>query len=187
MHKIKYPLFAKPRGHATGLRRPRTLAIRPPRRTMFAATLVALLSLAGCTTQPRVEAYLANIKPLPSTLFEQRAQIEIRIQNLSESPIEATGIDLSLVVNNRRLARGVDNRAISIAPLSDTTTKVVVSSSVFDTIRQLLTLGNVQTFRYGLKGKLFTSGLNHRFSRSGEISREDLSVLAPKQSAPIQN
>ena len=136
--------------------------------------------LTGCATEPVVDVYLVSIKPAPSTLFEQRAELNLRFQNLQDSPLKASGVDLRLIVNDRQIARGVDNKTFTIPPLADATTTVVVSSSVFDTVRQLMALKDVQTFSYGLKGSLHTGGANRRFEKSGEIGRSSLAPLAPQ-------
>ena len=133
--------------------------------------------LTGCVTQPNVEVYLTNLTPMPSTLFEQRVKLDLRIQNLTEQPIEATGLDVALRVNDKRLARGVDAASFTVPRLGDATASVVVSTSVFDTIRQILGLQDRQTFSYTLKGRVITPGIDQRFSRSGEISRTDLQAL----------
>jgi len=121
--------------------------------------------------------YLTNITPLPSTLFEQRVRLDLRVKNLHETPIQATGIDVSLRLNGKRLARGVDGKAISVPRLGETTASVVVSSSIFDTVKQVLSLRDRDVFTYGLSGKLITQGIDKRFSRSGEISRAELQPL----------
>lgn len=143
--------------------------------------LVSTALLGGCITQPKVEFYLTNIAPLPSTLFEQRVRLDLRVQNLDERPLRASGADVALLVNGSRLARGVSNQEIELEALSDTTTSVVVSSSVFDSVRQLLGLPGREVFTYELRGKLFSPGLNRRFQRSGEFTREELNrLIAPK-------
>lgn len=144
-------------------------------RISLAVTLAA--GLAGCASEPVVDVYLVSIRPAPSTLFEQRAELSLRFQNLQDSPLNASGVDLILVINDRQIARGVDNRAFTIAPLSDATTTVTVSSSMFDTVRQLLALKDVSAYSYGLKGSLHANGAPRRFDRSGEIKRSSLAPL----------
>ncbi len=51
-------------------------------------------------------------------------------------------------------------------------------SSLFDTVKQILSLRDREVFTYTLKGKVFTSGLDQRFDKSGEISRSELEPLA---------
>ena len=139
--------------------------------------LCVLMALTGCTSTAAVDVYLTNITPMPSTLFEQRARLELRIQNLGEKPLQATGIDVDLRLNGKRLARGVDGVGFTVPRLGETTTSVVVSSSVFDTISQLLTLQGRDVFTYALKGRVITPGVDKRFSRAGQLSREDLQPL----------
>ncbi len=136
--------------------------------------------LSGCATTSNVDVYLANITPLPSTLFEQRVRLDLRVKNLGETPIQATGIDVALRLNGKALARGVDGQSINIPRLGETTASVVVSSSIFDTVTQLLSMRDRDLFTYGLTGKLLMPGLDKRFSHSGQISRSDLQPLVQK-------
>ncbi|XOV82213.1 MAG: LEA type 2 family protein [bacterium] len=139
--------------------------------------LTCLAVLSGCASTAGVDVYLTSITPLPSTLFEQRVRLDLRVKNLQETPIQASGIDVSLRLNGKRLARGVDGQAISVPRLGETTASVVVSSSIFDTVKQLLSMRERDVFTYGLSGKLITPGIDKRFNRSGEISRADLQPL----------
>jgi LEA14-like dessication related protein len=139
--------------------------------------LLWMAALGGCSTTQGVDVYLTNITPMPSTLFEQRVRLDLRVKNLQEAPIQATGIDVSLRLNGKRLARGVDGQTISVPRLGETTASVVVSSSIFDTVKQVLSLRDRDVFTYGLSGKLFTQGIDKRFNRSGEISRAELQPL----------
>ncbi len=141
------------------------------------ALLVAAVLLGGCVSEPVVDVYLVDIKPLPSTLFEQRAELKLRIQNLTETAMQGDGMDLKFTVNGRKLARGVSNENFEVPALADTVISIAVSSSIFDTLRQLLTISNRDTFTYGMRGKIFAPGLNKRFTRSGEITREELGAL----------
>ncbi|NKB99434.1 MAG: hypothetical protein GKR90_13190 [Pseudomonadales bacterium] len=146
---------------------------------LFVITFVLCFISSGCSPQPRLEVYLMNIAPMPSTLFEQRVRLDVRIQNLTETTVSASGADLALSVNGKRLARGVSNEPIQIGALADTTTSIVLSSSIFDSVRQLLGLKDREIFTYNLRGKLFTDGLDRRFQRRGEFTRANLNQLLP--------
>lgn len=145
--------------------------------------LCVLMALTGCASTAAVDVYLTNITPMPSTLFEQRARLDLRIQNLGEKPLQATGIDVDLRLNGKRLARGVDGVGFTVPRLGETTTSVVVSSSVFDTISQLLTLQGRDVFTYALKGRVITPGIDKRFSQAGQLSRADLQPLVSGRAA----
>ena len=149
------------------------------RRRVLTALLIAAAS--GCASQNQVDVYLTNLAPMPSTLFEQRVRLDLRFQNLTETPIEATGLDVALRVNDQRLARGVDARSFTIPRLGEAQASVVVSSGVFDTIKQILGIRDRQVFTYTLQGKVITAGVDKRFRQHGEISRAELQPLAGNQ------
>ena len=141
--------------------------------------LAAVLLASGCVTQPTLDVYVTNIVPLASSgLLEQRARMDLRLQNLSETPVQATGVDVRVVVNGTQLARGVSGTGFEIPRLDSVSTSVEVSASAFATIRQLLGIANRTRFYYQLKGRVFTDGVDKRFTRAGEFTREELSNLA---------
>ena len=146
-------------------------------RAYITLLIVSVLGLSGCVTEPVVAVYVTDLKPLPSTLFEQRLQLDLRVQNLSEKPIAANGVDLRLELNDRQWGRGVSAEAIDIPALGEGRTSVNVSSGVLDSVRQLLAIQGRDTFSFGLRGRLITPGRAKRFQRGGEISRADLERL----------
>jgi LEA14-like dessication related protein len=141
-------------------------------------TLV-LAVLAGCAGRPPVEVLLIGVAPVESTLFEQRLRLDFRLQNFSDRAIRATGFSVALDVNGRRLARGVDDGAVLLTGLSETTASAVVSTSLFDVARQLLDIRNRETFDYQLTGRLYLDGWPRSlpFTRSGRITRTELARL----------
>jgi len=151
------------------------------RALILPITLIISVTLPSCALQPRdVDVFLVQVSPLSSTLLEQRARIDIRIQNLSDNPIVATGMELQMDVNNRRFARGVSNAEFTIPRLGEELVSIDVSSSMLDTIGQLLSITQEGEFEYDLRGRLYTpTGRSQRFIRRGAISREDLRALAP--------
>ena len=157
-------------------------AIRPSaasagRAALGVAALVLLLT--GCASQPRMDVALVGLAPVESTLLEQRLRVDFRLQNFSEQVVRATGVEVTLNVNGQRLARGVDNGAFQVDRLGETRVSAVVSTSLFDVARQLLTLQDRETFSYELTGRVYLDGWPRSvpFSRSGEISRGDLARL----------
>lgn len=148
-------------------------------RLTLLVTLPALL-LAGCTSRPAVDVSLIGLAPVESTLFEQRLQLDLRLQNFSERVIRATGFEIALEVNGRPLARGVDDGSFLLTGLSERTVSATVSTSLFQVARQLLDMPNRERFEYALTGRLYLDGWPRSvaFSREGAISREDLQRLA---------
>ena len=143
-------------------------------KTRFTLVCLLILCLSGCMTQPTVDAYVTAITPMPSTLLEQRAEINLRLKNLSESNLVAEGIDVRLIVNGKQLARGVKAVDIQIDPLSETLASVEVSTRAIDVFRQVVGIQSRQTYSYQLKGRLIMAGLDQHFDHGGEISRAQL-------------
>jgi hypothetical protein len=95
-----------------------------------------------------------------------------------------------LYVNEQRLARGVSDGAFQVGRLGESRVSAVVSTSLFDVARQLLTLQDRQSFSYRIDGRIFLDGWPRSlpFRRGGEISRADLERLtggAGRAPAPL--
>ncbi len=150
------------------------------RMPVLRPVLVLLALLGGCASQPSVDVMLVGLAPMESTLLEQRLRLDFRLQNFGDRALEATGVEVTLNVNGRRLARGVDSGAFRVDRLGETRVSAVVSTSLFDVARQLLELPDRQSFSYELVGRVYLRGWPRSmgFNRGGEISRSDLARLA---------
>ncbi len=135
--------------------------------------------VAGCASAPAVEVSLIGLAPVEATLLEQRLRLDFRLQNFGDRALSARGVDLELDVNGQRLARGVDNQPFHVEALGEATVSTVVSTSLFNVARQLLSLRDRQSFSYELSGKVHLDGWprSARFRRTGEISRDGLARL----------
>ncbi len=114
-----------------------------------------------------------KLQPLPGSLLEQRVRVDLRIQNPSDQNIEVTGMQFKLDVNGKRLARGVSDAVYAIPRLSERTTSVVASTTVFDWLRGLMGLESRQVLTYRLSGKVYVRhGLRRSipFRKAGEIN-----------------
>lgn len=153
--------------------------IRRGRALLMSAGLLLTLLAGGCAA-PAVDVALVGMAPLPSTLLEQRLRLDFRLQNFSERTIRATGLEVTLDVNGQPLARGVDSGAFQLERLSESRVSAVVSTSLLAMTRQLLSLVERDKFDYQLRGRIYLDGWPRSigFTRSGEISREQLERLA---------
>lgn len=144
------------------------------------AALFVLLSLGACTglsslEPPEVQVTsLEMLAPAPGAL-EQRFAVGLRLVNPNNRGISIDGLDFELEVNGQRLARGVTNRAFELPPLGEAETSVVVTTSVFDILRQAVQLSErlEQTLDYRLRGRLHLgSGFVRTvpFDRSGKLT-----------------
>ncbi len=139
--------------------------------------LIFMMLLNGCASlSPRedsVRVNLSNLRMLESTLFEQRFEASIRVQNRSQSQLDVKGLSFDLSLNGKDFASGVSNSHMSIAPLSEGVISVNLTSTLFSLIRQVHSMQEIQNkpFSYELYGKVYTDYdfLGVSFSEKGEI------------------
>ena len=130
-------------------------------------TLFIQLNVSGS------EINLSNLRLLDSTLFEQRFEASIRIQNRSQSELNIKGLSYDLSLNDKDFASGVSDQKITIPPLSEGVISVNLTSTLFGLLRQVKSMQEVQRkpFSYDLYGSVYTEndlfGIN--FSEKGQI------------------
>ena len=94
---------------------------RPLRRARLGVT-AALLALAGCATlgtgEP-IEVQLVSLTPLPSTAFEHRLRVDLRLRNPNNRSYEIEGVRFLLDVNGERLASGLSNDRATLPRLGE--------------------------------------------------------------------
>jgi LEA14-like dessication related protein len=131
-------------------------------------------SLTALPVKPESpEVLLVNIKPLDTTIFEQRLQVDLRIRNPNDFDLEVTGLDFTLHLNDKRLARGLSNKASTIPRLGDSVLSVETTTSTLDVMRQLLNFRQDQDVTYQIEGVLHSKGTRLPFDNSGVIIEAD--------------
>ncbi|NNF44648.1 MAG: LEA type 2 family protein [Phycisphaerales bacterium] len=144
--------------------------------------LLALLALApGCTTMERPEVHVTNITPLESTLFEQRMQVDLRLQNPNPTDLALRGLDFTLDVNHRRLARGLSNEPIVVPALGEAEATIITSTTLFDLVRQASGLGVESELTYQLSGRVH---LDSGFGRTLRIEQSETLTALPRLGYP---
>jgi LEA14-like dessication related protein len=135
------------------------------------AILVALLAASsaafasGCASlgagREPIEVNLVQLAPLPSTAFEHRLRVDLRLRNPNNRDYEIDGLRFVLDVNGQRLASGVTNEAATLPRLGEVVIPVTTTTTLFDLVNQIVRFGTQQQprFEYRLRGKLFLAGL----------------------------
>ena len=149
-------------------------------QTITLLLIVAFLLNACAGLHPKeylIRVNLSNLKLLESTLFEQRFEATIRIQNRSQSELHIKGLSYDLSLNDKDFASGVSDKKSIIAPLSEGVISINLTSTLFGLIRQVNSIQEIQNkpFKYDLYGSVYTDNdlFGVSFSESGEI---DLSL-----------
>ena len=138
---------------------------------MLSMLLTACAGLRPAADSIRVN--LSNLKMLESSVFEQRFEADIRIQNRSQSELNIKGLSFDLALNDKDFASGVSNQQSTIPPLSEGVITINLTSSLFSLIRQFKSMQELQSkpFSYELHGSIFTDHdlFGVPFSERGEI------------------
>lgn len=118
---------------------------------------VAIL-LWGCAgLGKRVEpprAQLANITVQEVRGFEAVLEVELRLFNSNDVPMEIQGIDCELEINDKRLASGVSKTETKVPAYGTATIPITLYSSVLDVVRRVMELPGRENVDYKLTGNL---------------------------------
>jgi LEA14-like dessication related protein len=111
-----------------------------PLRSLFPVAVVLWVT-ACASLNTRVQApyiTIAGVEVTDVTLFEQRYQVQMRIQNPNDFELPIVGMSYELYINDRRFARGVSPVAVTISRFGEALVTVGMVSdlgSVLDSLR----------------------------------------------------
>jgi LEA14-like dessication related protein len=148
------------------------------RMTLGLAVLLAGCAALGTAPEPP-DVTVADLRPLESTLFEQRLEVDLRIRNPNPDPISIDGVDFTLEVNDRRLARGLGGESATIPAFGETLVTITATTTVVDMLRQVFALEGRETLDYRIDGKVYLEGFGRR-----SLAFERAGTLAPERPAP---
>jgi LEA14-like dessication related protein len=144
-------------------------------RNTLPLILVAVLA-SGCALMgPGIDPptfTLLDLRPLPGGAFEQRLELDLRVQNPNDFDVAIDGMRLQLDLNGQRLGRAVSNEALSVARLDEARMTIQASITLWAVARQLLALEGRQSLDYRLSGDIFVAGPRSTrvsFDSSGEV------------------
>jgi LEA14-like dessication related protein len=145
-----------------------------PRRIFFILLLSATFLLSGCAglrlQSPSVT--VANMNLIEANLLEQRFVFKLRIQNPNDMDIPITGMSFEIILNDQSFAKGVSNKAVKLARLSETLLEVTAVSDLSGILRQIneLRRDNRNSVSYLIKGRLVTgSAIGLSFENGGML------------------
>jgi LEA14-like dessication related protein len=151
--------------------------------TVLIISAICALSLSGCSgigktlEPPRVT--LANIQVEEVKAFETVFEIELRVFNTNDIPIEIKGIDCELEINGRKFASGVSKVEKEIPSYGTDTVPITLYSSVLEMVRGFLNLPDKEKLLYKISGRVRLGGgplvpSTVPFKSEGEFSLEGL-------------
>jgi hypothetical protein len=136
-------------------------------RRAAALALALLAGAPGCASlgigaEP-IEVNLAGLTPLPSTAFEHRLRVDLRLRNPNPRAYRIDGVRFRLLVNGERLASGQAEVEAVLPRLGEVVVPVVATTTLLDLVNQIVVLGARDEARqreldYELTGRIFLAG-----------------------------
>jgi hypothetical protein len=156
------------------------------------------LALAACTlagggcaslgigAEP-IEVNLVGLTPLPSTAFEHRLRVDLRLRNPNPRAYRIDGVRFRLYVNGQRLASGMADVEAELPRLGDVVVPVTATTTLLDLVNQIVVLGArsetaQKELDYEITGRIFLAGAwgGIDFERHGST----LDLRRPAPTAP---
>lgn len=123
---------------------------------VFVLILSACAGLGKRLEEPRIT--LANIAVRDINLIETVFQVDLRVYNTNDAPLEVTGLDCEIELNDRHFATGVSNSKVKIASYETATIPIVAYSSVLDLVKSVQGLQNKEKLKYRIAGRIRLGG-----------------------------
>jgi LEA14-like dessication related protein len=122
---------------------------------------VAVIGLTACVTVPpdmeRPKISIANIVPKDIAVFEQRFDVQLRIQNPNDQELGINGLRCDIEFNDKEFGSGMSGQQVTIPRFGSEVVNVEVITGLSSFIRQFqeLNKSGVGKLRYRLKGTMF--------------------------------
>ena len=151
---------------------------------------LTVLCLTACATVPsdieRPKISIANIAPKDIAVFEQRFDVQLRIQNPNDQDLGINGLRFDIELNDKEFGSGMSGQQVKIPRFGSEVVTVEVITGLSSFLRQFqdLNKSGAGTLRYGLKGTVFVvspRSFKLPFDEKGEVDFGLGSSGEPKQ------
>lgn len=148
---------------------------RPVRTTWVVVFLT--LAVTACSTMPpdfeTPKFGIANIAPKDVAIFEQRFDIQLRIQNPNNFDLGINGMRFEIDLNEKAFGNGMSGQALTVPRFGSEVLTAEVTTGIDSFLRQMQGVSSgITNVRYRLKGKAFAqapSSFTISFDQSGEV------------------
>lgn len=137
-----------------------------------------LVCLTACATVPSniepPKISIANIAPKDFAVFEQRFDVQLRMQNPNNQELEINGLRCDIELNDEEFGNGMSGQKIKIPRFGSDVVNVEVITGLGSFLRQFqeFNKSGVGKVRYRLKGTAFVeapSSFKLPFDEKGEF------------------
>jgi LEA14-like dessication related protein len=160
--------------------------LRNRRRVIGIWAALLTLMVTACSTVPKdfetPKFGISNIAPKDVAIFEQRFDVQLRIQNPNNFDLGINGIRFEIDLNEKEFGNGMSGQAVTIPRFGSEVITGEVITGIGSFLRQMQGMsGSATKLRYRLKGKAFAqapSSFTIPFDESGEV---DLNSMVPAE------
>lgn len=130
-------------------------------KSVSSTILAFVIILAACATPPPgfepPKISIANIAPKDMALFEQRFDVQLRIQNPNETELGVNGIRFDIELNEKEFATGMTAEKVVVPRFGSQVLNVEVITGISSFLRQFQRMSQTGTskVRYRIKGTAF--------------------------------
>jgi len=150
--------------------------------------LIVLFVTACATVPPDIEPLkigIANIAPKDVAVFEQRFDVQLRIQNPNDKDLVINGMRFDIELNDKEFGNGMSGQKVTVPRFGSEVMNVEVITGLSSFLRQFqeLNKSGVGKLRYRLKGTVFVESpgsFKLPFDEKGEV---DLAVPASREAS----
>lgn len=152
--------------------------------TSSSEVMVALMLLAGgCASMGSLEPpdlNLVDLQLTDATLFETTLEAQIRISNPNPDPLTIAGASFKMVLNDRKLGRGLTSESVTIPRLTSEVVDVTFHVNNATAILRLKEILEQQSVDYTVTGKVYVeSSFGTRKVKVESQGRFDLNESNP--------
>jgi len=146
---------------------------------------LAGLLVTACATVPSdmepPKINIANIAPKDFAMFEQRFDVQLRIQNPNDKELGIKGIRCDIELNDQEFGNGMSGQKVTVPRFGSEVVNVEVITGLGSFLRQFqeINKSGAGKLRYRLKGTAFVespSSFKLPFDEKGEI---DINMTPP--------
>jgi LEA14-like dessication related protein len=150
---------------------------------------LAALLLTTCATVPHdiepPRIGIANIAPKDFAVFEQRFDVQLRIQNPNDKDLVINGMRFDIELNDKEFGNGMSGQKVTVPRFGSEVVNVEVVTGLSSFLRQFqeFNKSGVGKLRYRLKGTAFVvspGSFKLPFDEKGEV---DLTVPASREAS----
>jgi LEA14-like dessication related protein len=150
--------------------------------------LIVFFVTACATVPPDIEPLkigIANIAPKDVAVFEQRFDVQLRIQNPNDMDLVINGMRFDIELNDKEFGNGMSGQKVTVPRFGSEVMNVQVITGLSSFLRQFqeLNKSGVGKLRYRLKGTVFVESpgsFKLPFDEKGEV---DLAVPASREAS----